>query len=228
ETRKATTAKVTELDKLVKIGVRQGREGPQPGVLKNAMYALVAAVWSQAQDWSRTVGAMVNLGLLCKTEFGIDPSSLNEPGSTNDLFRAVMPYQAPLVESKADKGSPHNGEGLEEGGQESWVRPDDHNSSPMELEYTVPNIMASFTLTQPSSVENQRANICGGISTNLLHETPPVGSPHTHERLHRNSRDSLDGTHAIIRTNNVEEGRTIPNERTASVADPSPCANGHY
>ena len=50
------------LDKLVKISIRQGREGPQPTVLKNAMFALVAAVWLEAGDWSHTLTAMTNLG----------------------------------------------------------------------------------------------------------------------------------------------------------------------
>ncbi|KAK5704606.1 hypothetical protein LTR17_021736 [Elasticomyces elasticus] len=95
----------------------------------------------------------------------------------------------------------------------------------MELECTSPHIIATPTLTRPSSAAGQRANICGGISINLLHETSPANSPHTHELLHRNSWDKLDGTHAIFRTDNVEEGMTPPYERTASAADPRPCAN---
>ena len=128
--------------------------------------------------------------LLCRTEFGVDPSDLNEPDSTNDLFRAVMPYQALSVESEADKVSSHNGERLEEEGWEYWVRLDDHDAILMELECNIPHIIATPTLTLPSSAESQRANICGGISINLLHETPPASSPHTHERLYHNSWDS--------------------------------------
>ncbi|KAK5711677.1 hypothetical protein LTR17_018258 [Elasticomyces elasticus] len=188
------------LDRLVKISVRQGREGPQPGVLKNAI-------------------------LLCRTEFGVDPSDLNEPDSSNDLFRAVMPYQAPPVASEADLGSPHNEEELEEEGWEDLVRLDDRDATPMELECTSPHIIATPTVTPPSSASSQRANICEGISINLLHETSPANSPHVHELLHHNSWDKLDGTHAIFHTDNIEEGMTPSYERTASAADPRPCAN---
>ncbi|KAK3073560.1 hypothetical protein LTR53_004753 [Teratosphaeriaceae sp. CCFEE 6253] len=58
----AQRAKMCNLDKLVRISVRQCREGPQPTVLKNAMFALVAAVWLQAGNWSHTLTAMANLG----------------------------------------------------------------------------------------------------------------------------------------------------------------------
>ena len=54
------------LDKLVKISIRQCHDGPQPTVLKNAMFALVAAVWQQAGDWSHTLTAMENLGYVLK------------------------------------------------------------------------------------------------------------------------------------------------------------------
>ncbi|KAK1807338.1 hypothetical protein LTR12_018316, partial [Friedmanniomyces endolithicus] len=162
-------------------------------------------------------------------EFGVDPSDLNEQDSTNDLFRAVMPYQAPSVGSEADKFSSHNGEGLEEEGWENWVRLDDHDATLMELECNIPHLIATPTLTLPCSAESQRANICGGIPINLVHETPPASSPHTHERLYYNSRDSLNGTHAIVRTDNVEDlGMTFPYERTARATDPSCCANGTH
>ncbi|KAK4905605.1 hypothetical protein LTR49_025116 [Elasticomyces elasticus] len=214
------------LDKLVKISVRQSGDGPQPGVLKNAMYALVGAVWSQAQDWSHTVAAMVNLGLLCRTELGVDPSDLNEPISTSDLFRAVKPYQAPSVQSEADKGSLDNGERLEEDDWENLVRLDDHDATPMELECTIPQNIATLPLTPPSSAESQRASICEGISINLLHETPTASPLYTHERLHGNSWDHLNGMHAVVRADSVEEAMTFPYERAASAADPSSSANG--
>ncbi|KAK0246715.1 hypothetical protein LTS09_018147 [Friedmanniomyces endolithicus] len=171
---------------------------------------------------------MVNLGLLCRSEFGIDPSDLNEQDSTNDLFRAVMPYQALSVGREADKPSSHNGEGLVDEGWEHWVRLDDHDATLMELECNTPHIIATPTLTLPSSAESQRTNICGGVPINLLHKTPPASSPHTYERLYHNSWDSLNGTHALVRTDNVEEGMTFPYERTAGATDPSCCANGPH
>ncbi|KAK0247024.1 hypothetical protein LTS09_017830 [Friedmanniomyces endolithicus] len=58
----ARRAKMCNLDKLVKISIRQRHNGPQPTVLKNTMFALVAAVWVQAGDWSHTLTAMSNLG----------------------------------------------------------------------------------------------------------------------------------------------------------------------
>ncbi|KAK5105871.1 hypothetical protein LTR62_001958 [Meristemomyces frigidus] len=89
----ARRATMCKLDKLVKISVRQCHDGPQPTILKNTMYALIAAVWVQARDWSHTLTAMANLGLLCRRDSIVNPNELTTTFALNsDLFGVTVPY----------------------------------------------------------------------------------------------------------------------------------------
>ena len=62
----ARRARICHLDTLIKASVRQKDKEPQTTVLKNTTYALIAAVWMQAQDWSMTTVAMMNLGYVTR------------------------------------------------------------------------------------------------------------------------------------------------------------------
>ncbi|KAK4551296.1 hypothetical protein LTR86_011245 [Recurvomyces mirabilis] len=167
---------------------------------------------------------MANLGLLCRTEFGVDPSDLNEPDSTSDLIHVVMPYQALLIESQAEEESPHDEEGAGGEDWENWVRLDDHDAPPMELDRTDFCMIVIPALTSHSSGESQWTSVYEGVSTNGFNKKPLANSLDTRGSTAQSGRDQSASIRPVTRTDGVVEGARSPFKRIFSAIDQGSCA----
>ncbi|KAK1084105.1 hypothetical protein LTR48_005762 [Friedmanniomyces endolithicus] len=197
----ARRAKMCNLDKLVKISIRQRHNGPQPTVLKNTMFALVAAVWVQAGDWSHTLTAMSNLG---RDPF-MDPRELTTLSSPTNLFGVTVPYRLHIAEETAEQETHHSHDDAHHIAWNETTQFDERAGYPMELERAISPVTTEPMLVPPSSIGDHRFNPEVDFLNDNFDATAQSGLVSADGSLEDGVLDHRPNTYSSSRTNSTAQ-----------------------
>ncbi|KAK6375955.1 hypothetical protein LTR81_027871 [Elasticomyces elasticus] len=191
------------LDKLVKISIRQYHHGPQPTVLKNTMFALVAAVWLQAGDWSHTLTAMSNLG-------------------------ATLPYRLQIVEETTEQETQYSHDDAQHVAWNENTEFDQGVASSEEHERAVSPLTTASMLAPPSSIDDHWYNPEVDYSNDVFDATVQSGlvstdgslaeaPQHKHINDSNGERTSSKDSPQIASRRSIDNGVNLSDDTLAGI-----------
>ncbi|KAK5110247.1 hypothetical protein LTR85_001297 [Meristemomyces frigidus] len=183
------------------------------------MFALVAAVWLQAGDWSHTLTAMANLGLLCRRDSFVSPRELVTIGSPTNLFGVVVPYRARIAEEIAEQETQYSNAGADHITWNETIQLDERPASPMELERAISSVTTTPMLAPPSSIGNHRSNSQADFSNDTFDVVSQSSLVSADEYFEAGFWERQPNTHSISRTDGAAQAGAPEHEHISTGND---------